>query len=217
MQTKLHYNTVTPLLLKVLKQLMEAKEFKDFRLVGGTSLSLQRGHRLSVDIDLFTDAKHGTIDFESINAFLKATYAYVDTSKDDIIGFGKSYFVGTDKDNAIKLDVFYTDKFIDPILLIDDIRMASVDEIIAMKLDVINRGGRKKDFWDIHELIDNYSVDAMFFLHKTRYPYGHDRGNLRKKFIEFANADDDFDPICLRGKHWELIRVDIEDFIEQLT
>jgi hypothetical protein len=114
-------------------------------------------------------------------------------------------------------DVFYTDKFIDPILLIDDIRMASVDEIIAMKLDVINRGGRKKDFWDIHELIDNYSVDAMFFLHKTRYPYGHDRGNLRKKFIEFANADDDFDPICLRGKHWELIRVDIEDFIEQLT
>lgn len=52
---KLYYNTVTPYLLKVLKQLMATKEFEKFRLVGGTSLSLQRGHRFSVDIDLFTE------------------------------------------------------------------------------------------------------------------------------------------------------------------
>jgi predicted nucleotidyltransferase component of viral defense system len=217
MSLKLHYNTVTPLLHEVLKQLMSAKEFENFRLVGGTALSLQRGHRLSVDIDLFTDAEHGKIDFDTIDTFLRATYGYVETSKDEIIGFGKSYFVGTDKDNAIKLDIFYTDKFIDSVLTIDNIRMASVDEIIAMKLDVINRGGRKKDFWDIHELIENYSPDAMFFLHKLRYPYGHDRESLKNKFVEFESANNEFSPECLRGKHWELIRVDIEDFIEKLT
>ena len=217
MHTKLHYNTVTPPLHEVLKQLMEAKEFKSFRLVGGTALSLQRGHRLSVDIDLFTEAEHGKIDFDAIDIFLRKTYAYVETSKDDIIGFGKSYFVGTDKDNAIKLDIFFTDKFIDPVLIIDNIRMASVDEIIAMKLDVINRGGRKKDFWDIHELIENYSPDAMFFLHKLRYPYGHDRESLKSKFVEFEFANNEFSPECLKGKHWELIRIDIEDFIEKLT
>ncbi|HXD93554.1 MAG TPA: nucleotidyl transferase AbiEii/AbiGii toxin family protein [Bacteroidia bacterium] len=213
----MHYNTITPLLHKVLKQLMEAKEFESFRLVGGTSLSLQRGHRLSVDIDLFTDAEHGKIDFDAIDTFLRKTYAYVETSKDDIIGIGKSYFVGTDKNNAIKLDIFYTDKFIDPVLIIDNVRMASVDEIIAMKLDVINRGGRKKDFWDIHELIENYSPDAMFFLHKLRYPYGHDRESLKNKFVEFEFANNEFSPECLRGKHWELIRIDIEEFIEKLT
>ena len=217
MHSKLNYNTVTPLLHEVLKRLMEVKEFENFRLVGGTALSLQRGHRLSVDIDLFTDEDYNTIDFEAIDTFLRKTYAYVETSKDDIIGFGKSYFVGTDKDNAIKLDIFYTDKFIDPVLIIDDIRMASVDEIIAMKLDVINRGGRKKDFWDIYELIGSYSADAMFFLHKLRYPFGHDREILKNKFIEFEKANDDFDPECLRGNHWELIRVDIEEFIEKLT
>jgi predicted nucleotidyltransferase component of viral defense system len=196
---------------------MEAKEFESFRLVGGTALSLQRGHRLSVDIDLFTDANHGTINFKDIDAFLRKEYPYVETSKDDIIGFGKSYFVGTDKDNSIKIDVFYTEKFIDPVLIIDDIRMASVDEIIAMKLDVINRVGRKKDFWDIHELIENYSPDAMFFLHKLRYPYGHEREILKNKFIAFEMANDDFNPECLRGKHWELIKVDLEEFIEKLT
>jgi predicted nucleotidyltransferase component of viral defense system len=31
--------------------------------------------------------------------------------------------------------------------------MATVEEIIAMKLDVMQRGGRKKDFWDLHELL----------------------------------------------------------------
>ena len=50
----LHYNTVTPLLRKILADLMIADVFADFRLVGGTALSLYRGHRMSVDIDLFT-------------------------------------------------------------------------------------------------------------------------------------------------------------------
>ena len=53
MQNKLHYNTVTPLLLSILRTCMSAKEFDSFRLVGGTALSLQLGHRMSVDIDLY--------------------------------------------------------------------------------------------------------------------------------------------------------------------
>ncbi len=59
MRKKLFYNTITPLLLSVLKKLMVAKEFEAFRLVGDTALSLHRGHRKSVDIDLFTDANYG--------------------------------------------------------------------------------------------------------------------------------------------------------------
>lgn len=52
MPNNLYYNTVTPLLHRVLKTLMVTKEFDAFRLVGGTALSLYKGHRLSVDIDL---------------------------------------------------------------------------------------------------------------------------------------------------------------------
>jgi hypothetical protein len=52
MVSKLYYNTVDPLLLSILKRLMLAKEFNTFRLVGGTALSLYRGHRKSIDIDL---------------------------------------------------------------------------------------------------------------------------------------------------------------------
>lgn len=60
MVSKLHYNTVNTELLRILRILMTAEEFKDFRLVGGTALSLYRGHRQSVDIDLFTDDEYGS-------------------------------------------------------------------------------------------------------------------------------------------------------------
>lgn len=216
MSNNLFYKTVSPLLLGVLKTLMASKEFDKFRLVGGTGLSLYRGHRESIDIDLFTDALYGSIDFEKIDSFLRSHYRYVDTSNNDIIGFGKSYFVGESDKNSIKLDLFYTDEFIDEVNLIDDIRLASVEEIIAMKLDVIQRGGRKKDFWDIHELMDEYSIEKMFSLHKKRYPYGHERVLLINHFTQFKNADGDFDPVCLRQKHWELIKIDMIDFIKIL-
>ena len=40
---ELHYNTVTPSLLEILKKCMEAPLFDPFRLVGGTALSLLSG------------------------------------------------------------------------------------------------------------------------------------------------------------------------------
>jgi predicted nucleotidyltransferase component of viral defense system len=212
----LHYNTVTPLLRKILADLMLADVFADFRLVGGTALSLYRGHRMSVDIDLFTDAEYGTINFDAIDAFLSANYTYVDTNDYKVIGMGKCYFIGDNQLNCIKLDLFYTDSFIDEALLIDVLRLASIEEIIAMKLDVILRTGRKKDFWDIHELKDDYSISDMFTLHEKRYPYTHDRAALIGKFRDFESADGDFEPDCLRGKYWEFIKLDLLDFIKDL-
>jgi hypothetical protein len=66
----LYWNTVTSLLQDCLFKLMQADEFKDFRLVGGTALSLHIGHRMSIDIDLFTDAEYSSVDFERIEKFL---------------------------------------------------------------------------------------------------------------------------------------------------
>lgn len=213
----LYYNTVTPLLRKILEELMLADVFADFRLVGGTALSLYRGHRMSIDIDLFTDAEYGTIDFGAIDVFLRESYPYVDSTNYDVIGFGKSYFIGNSKDDSIKLDLFYTDAFIDEVVEIDTIRLASIEEIIAMKLDVVLRTGRKKDFWDIHELKDDYTISKMFALHEKRYPYTHEKASLIKQFINFEEADDDFEPDCLRGKYWEFIKLDMIDFVKGIA
>lgn len=60
----LYYTTVNELLKSSLSKLMASEVFSQFRLVGGTALSLQIGHRESIDIDLFSDVEYGTLDFK---------------------------------------------------------------------------------------------------------------------------------------------------------
>lgn len=215
MAKSLFYNTVSPILLGTLKKLMEFPLFAPFRLVGGTSLSLQLGHRQSVDIDLFTDSEYSTIDFAAINKYLEGNFNYVDSLNTAIIGMGKSWFIGESESNCIKIDLYYTDSFIRPCLTRDRIRFAKLEDITAMKLDVIARGGRKKDFWDIHELLETFSLEQMLYLHKERYPWTHDKAEILKKLIEFEQADDDFDPICMKNKYWELIKLDILETVKE--
>mgnify|MGYP003663335640 CR=1 FL=1 len=110
----LHYNTVNQLLHNCLLQLMAADIFNNFRLVGGTALSLRMGHRESIDIDLFSDASYGTIDFKTIDNYLESNFSYIDHLSDIEPGLGKSYFIGHDSENTLKLDIFYTDDYIQP-------------------------------------------------------------------------------------------------------
>ena len=210
----LYWNTVGPILRDSLVVFMKGQVFADFRLVGGTALSLYKGHRISVDIDLFTDSEYGSVDFGTIDGYLQKQFLYVDTSFGLLPGMGRSYLVGSDRENNIKLDLFYcTDKFLYPPYKEDGIRMATVDDIVAMKMDVISRGGRKKDFWDLHELLNDYSLQEMIALHKMRSEFTHDEAQIRRNLVNFSNADDEYDPICLRGKYWEFIKEDFEELI----
>jgi hypothetical protein len=194
---------------------MQADVLKDYRLVGGTALSLHLGHRMSVDIDLFTDGgNYGKIDYDAIEHYLLETFPFVsgDLGSDPV--FGKSYLIGQDKDNVVKVDIYYaSEPFFGALIEADGIRLASVEEIIAMKVDVVQRGGRKKDFWDLHELLEQYSIDQMIALHATGYLWSHDEKLVLKNFTDFRQADEDFDPICLRGKEWPFIKEDFEDAV----
>lgn len=214
---KLQYQTVTPQLKSALDWLMSEEIFNPFRLVGGTALSLQLGHRESVDIDMFSDFGYGDIDFDTIDAHLKNSFDYVDSLDTAIVGMGKSYFLGDSANDCIKLDLYYTDPFIRKYIEIDNIRLASLDEIVAMKVDVVSRIARKKDFWDLHELLNDYTIEQMLQLHKERYEYSHNPEEIITNFINFENADNDFEPICSLGKYWEIIKLDFVDIIESMA
>jgi len=214
MPRKLYYQTVSPLLKSILEWLMKEDVFNAYRMVGGTALSLQLGHRKSDDIDLFTENEYGTVDFDSLEKCLEGHFAYLETFDFGAVGHGKSYFVGESEDHSIKLDVCYSDPFIRPVLNIDGNRFADMDDIVAMKIDVVGRGGRKKDFWDLHELLNDYTIIQMLQLHQERYPYTHNEKEIISNFKKFKHADAEFDPACLRGKYWELIKLDILEALE---
>jgi hypothetical protein len=209
MPDKLYWQTVKPLLKETLTILTQQELFQPFTLVGGTSLSLQLGHRMSDDIDLFTDALYETIDFGAIDSLLRNTFGFVSNLPPGPIGMGVSYVVGKNQKDLVKLDLYYTDTFIQPVLEIGPYRLATIEEIIAMKIDIVQRIARKKDFWDLHELLNSHTLSQMIALHEQRYPYSHDEAVIRQNFIDFTRADEEFNPICLKGKHWELIKLDI--------
>jgi hypothetical protein len=82
---------------------------------------------------------------------------------------------------------------------------------VGLFIDIIQRKGRKKDFWDLHELLERYPIERMLELHEERYPYAHSRDEIMKNFVDFDRAEDDFDPICFHGKFWESIKDDFCD------
>ena len=213
----LYLNAVSNNLTEVLEQLMRMEVFNPFRLVGGTALSLQLGHRISVDIDLFTDVDYESIDFTAIDNLLEKTFPFTEMLYLGNVGFGKSYHIGNSKEKSVKLDLYYTDLFICPIVEKDFLRMASIEEIAAMKMEVVGNRGRKKDFWDIHELLDYLPLEQMLALHAERYPYSHSKEVLINKLVNFQFADDDLDPICLKGKYWELIKLDINEITQNIN
>ena len=212
---KIYRNTVSDLLWNTLKKLMSLEELKTYRLVGGTCLSLLLGHRVSVDIDLFTDSEYDSIDFEHLDKLFLESFDYVNIGYIGNKGFGKSYFIGSHENDAIKLDLFYTDPFILPVIEIENIRLSQIGEIVAMKLEIIGHYGRKKDFWDIHELMNHFKWSEMLDFFIKRYPYSHKPDDIMIKLTDFTNADKDPDPICLKDKYWELIKLDIEESVNK--
>ena len=130
------------------------------------------------------------------------------------VAFGTYVEVGHSSTEFVKIDFFYTDEFIFEPLIVDNIRMATQHEIIAMKMDVVLRGGRKKDFWDLHFFIDKVSIDEMISLFNQRFPYNDELEQIKNQITFFDNADSDFDPNCLLSKNWDDIKL---DFIEAVN
>lgn len=218
-KSKLQYNTVKPQLRKILSELMEEPLFSPFVLVGGTNLSLRLGHRMSDDIDLFTDDEYGSIDFNELETYLSWRYPYYDkpNNSSTAVGFGNSYYIGDNKDNCIKLDLMYADApYFEKFEIVDKIRMATERQIAAMKIEAINTGGRKKDWWDIHELLSKYSLKQLLQFHEKWEEWTHDEKVLLDKLIIFDRADLEPDPKCLKGKDWDIIKMDIIKNVQEL-
>ena len=196
----LHKETVEPGTLDLLIKLMSLPELKQFRLVGGTALSLYVGHRKSIDLYLFSDEPFDRdLILEALqNSFSKLTFANQRSSR-------LLFTVIED----VKVDFVYTfEKFSSELVTIENIRFGSLPEIVALKLNAIAGRGAKKDFWDINILLNTYSFEEMISFYQQRYPNNSIMMPL-KSIPYFNDADDEIDPVCLKGLKWEGIKNNI--------
>ncbi|MCC8119021.1 MAG: nucleotidyl transferase AbiEii/AbiGii toxin family protein [Bacteroidales bacterium] len=156
----LQTQTLSPDTLELIKVLQREPLLNNFRLVGGTALALQMGHRISVDIDLFTDTDFNIID---VSEMLKKKFnATISKCRDYTIN-------GTI--NGVKLDVLaHRYPWIDDIVEVDGIEMASMRDLAAMKLNAISHSGeRMKDFVDLAYISKYLSLEDMLRCYEERY------------------------------------------------
>jgi len=132
----LYYETIRQDTLELLKKIQSLDIFKDVRLVGGTSLALQLGHRKSINLDFFGKFDTPMEDIvEELSSF--ASVSPLDSSK-----MMRFLIV-----NGVKVDVVnYPYEWIDEPIIEDGIVLAGIKDIAAMKLSAITNRGTRKDF-----------------------------------------------------------------------
>lgn len=145
-------STVQPDTLVLLDKLMQVPELSDFLLVGGTNLSLRFGHRISVDLDLFTNKPFDRDEvYGGVLKFLPQT-TLLDQRKQTIWLTINGVRVGL---------ILHEYPYVKGVEEIDGIRFLSVEDIIPMKLEAMATRGVKKDFWDMAELLNHFSLPRM--------------------------------------------------------
>ena len=146
--------------LELLKELQFASVLKDFHLAGGTSLAMQIGHRLSIDLDLFTQN-----DFDS-NLLLE----YLEESFEFKLNFSSKNTLKGSIGN-VNIDLI-THKYplVKNLRIEDGVRLFSVEDIAAMKINAIaGNGTRSKDFVDIYFILKQFSVTDILGFYATKY------------------------------------------------
>ena len=203
---------------------MKVPSLRAFRLVGGTALSLLKGHRISEDIDMFTSVEYGSLNFVAIENDIRREVPFV-TNDDAVLdlpvdldnNFGLHLHLGMTDETLIKADILnWTEaEFIYPVLEHENIRFATIEEIALMKLDTISRGGRKKDFWDMSEIFEQYSLRYLLEQYPKKYPYNEVEAVVRG-MLNFQIAEQVPDPICLKQKHWDLVKTEMQQAVSLL-
>jgi predicted nucleotidyltransferase component of viral defense system len=178
---------------------MELPSLLPFSLVGGTALSLRYGHRSSVDLDLFFHEKfeHSTIEEELQREF----------GKDFDYESGHKQFGIFCNIRQIKVDIVYTPHL--PIAAtetVDHIRMYSSADIAAMKIQSILGRAKKKDFWDLFEFLQHYSLQQMMDWHKQKYPSQMLAISIPNAITYFTEANESESPVSFKKQTWESVK-----------
>lgn len=157
---------------------------------------------------------NGSVDFAKIEAEIKKEFPFV-VNDDQVLGLqlennlGLHLHVGITEERYIKTDILnWNNDFLFPPEEVEGIRLATFEEIALMKLDTISRGGRKKDFWDLSEILEHRSLASLMLLYPKKYPY-YDFIDVKTGLTNFEIAEKMPDPICLKGKHWDLIKAEM--------
>lgn len=201
----LHQSAVPVNLLEVLEGLQEKIAASDFALAGGTSLALRLGHRLSVDLDFFTNGGFDPAAWAArIGAKAGSTTGIADGTLQLLM-------------NGVKVEFLnHSYPKLAPYEVAGGLRMWSLEDIAAMKLNAIANRGSKKDFHDIAALLERFPLHVMVDHYQAKYQPASLMMVIRS-LAWFDDAEMEPDPVSLNAMTWPSVRERMARAIRTLT
>lgn len=203
----LHYETVEPDTLELLNKLMGKPYLSTFNLVGGTALSLQIGHRKSIDLDLFSIEE---FDGASLLENLQKDFQNL-----EVLTRTKGTLLT--RLQGVKVDLLrFNYPMIRPLRIENEIRLYAPEDIAPMKFDAIAGRGKKKDFYDLYYLLEKWSLPEMLDFHQEKFNLST-TFHIVKSMTWFDDAEDDDDPVLMGKKvGWEQVKKRIVNAVSSL-
>ena len=194
----LYTETIDPSTLDLLKKLQSLEEFREVRLVGGTALALQIGHRKSVDLDFFGNMPCSLDEL-----------TYIISKIADVQPLSSSKMMRFLEINGIKVDIVnYPYCWIDEPVMEDGVILAGIKDIAAMKLSAITNRGSKKDFIDFFFLLQKFTLPDLIGLYEVKYPDAQIFATL-KSLTYFDDAEEDPMPLMIKSLDWDSVKESI--------
>ncbi len=150
-----------------------------FYLAGGTALALQIGHRTSLDFDFYTKKD---FDPEVLLKKLEANFEEVVLLQKD----KGTLIVTVDKVAASFFRYQY--RLLKPLVKADGAKLASKEDIAAMKILAVTGRGTERDFIDLYFLLREFSLEEILKFTKKKYPEFNIYVGLRS-LTYFADAE----------------------------
>ncbi|MGL4398645.1 MAG: nucleotidyl transferase AbiEii/AbiGii toxin family protein [Luteolibacter sp.] len=191
----LRFDAIPEPVKELLVRLAPHPALENFALGGGTSLALRFGHRLSVDLDFFTAVEFSPEELMSNLSLGGATVT------------GRAANSLSIDADGVKLDLIrHAYPLLDPVERIGGISLISLPDLAAMKLNAIANRGSKKDFYDLAELLNHYTVRQMIGFFSVKYP-NTDPFIVIRSLAWFEDADQEPDPLPRIAITWDEVKM----------
>lgn len=165
-------------------------------LAGGTALALQLGHRISVDLDYFSpDPLPPQLDELIARAGEAHVVAREPRTLHAVIGNVQASFFQ------------YQYPLIGEVAQEGSVRLASIEDIAAMKIDAASSRGSKKDFVDLFFLLREHTISELISWFEAKYAHvSFNRAHILKSLVYFEDAEHEPMPRMLIPVSWDEVK-----------
>ena len=172
-----------------------------FYLAGGTGLAIILAHRKSYDFDFFSKDQFSTEKLLEIivKSFEEDEVILSEIKEDTLIVFL----------NNIQVSFFqYNYPLLKELMKKDGLYIASLEDILAMKVIAIIQRGTKKDFIDLWTIMGEkkYSLQDIFIFCKTKYGKAFSESIALKALTYFKDAEEETPEEEESNFSWESIK-----------